>query len=235
VRLARRLDAEWQHLRTSRRALCSARSWTRDPLHPLSAVTAGIDDLDDLIRATQRGAGADDEILLGLVELAGADELAGRVVIQRLLPGLVSRSIPYRSFHDDVDPVELAVPAAWMALRVYDTEHRRRHVAASLLSDAIFAAFRQPLRRRARSEVVRAPDVFVDMAHDEHPTGLEELAEVVRQARAAGVPDHDLQLVRELARADSPSVVAAERRVTSRTVRNHRDRAVARIRIAVAA
>jgi hypothetical protein len=235
-RLSRRLDAEWQHLRTSRRMIRRARAWAlADPAHPLAAVAVDIDDLDDLLRATQRGAAADNEILLRLVELACTDELAGRVVIQRLLPGLVRQALPYRCFHDDVDPVALAVSAAWLALRSYDTGRRRHHVAASLLSDAIFDAFRRPLRRRSARELVRSPDLFVDMVYVEQPSGLEELAEVVREARAAGVADRDVQLIRELARADSPSLVASQRQVTTRTIRNHRERAVSSVRSAIAA
>jgi hypothetical protein len=236
MRFSRRLDAEWEYLRTSRRALRRARSWAAaDPAHPLGVVVAGIDDLDHLIAATQRGRGTGDAILLRLVELAREDELAGRVVIQRLLPALVSRSLPYRCFHERIDPVSLSVPAAWLALRSYDTARRRHHVAASLLSDAVFAAFRQPLRRRSASEVVRSPDSFSHMTAEPAPTGLEELAAVVRDARTAGVPDDDLELIRALARAESPRSVAVDRAVTSRTVRNHRDRAVARVRVAIAA
>ena len=58
----------------------------------------------------------------------------------------------------------------------------------------------------------------------------EELALLLGEARAAGVPGRDLDLVCHLVRAGSPSTVAAEREVTVRTVRNHRDRATARLR-----
>jgi hypothetical protein len=236
TRFAQRLDAEWQHLRRSRRSLRLARSWADgDPDHPLAAVVAAIDDLDDLVAATQRGCPAADAILLRLVELARHDELAGRIVIQRLLPALVSRSVSYRCFHDGVDPVSISVPAAWLAVRAYDTTRRRHQVAASLLSDAVFTAFRQPLRRRSAGEVIRPAGTFIEMTAEPAPSGIEELAAVVREARTAGVPDHDLELIRELARAESPRLVAADRRVTPRTVRNHRDRAVARVRLAIAA
>ena len=239
-RFSARLDTEWHSLRTSRRSIRQARSWAADdPSHPLSRIVTLSDDLDDVIRATQRGvmpAGSDDEVMLRLVELARDDELAGRLVIQRLLPGLISQSVPYRAYHDDVDPVGLAVSCAWLALRSYDCERRRRHVAASLLSDAIFRAFRQPLRRRSSTEVARPPRVFLALPReDDARTAMEELAEVVRHARFAGVPTPDLELIRELARAESPALVARDRNVSARTVRNHRDRAVARVRAAVAA
>ena len=239
-RFAHRLDAEWHRLRTARRAVARARSWAdHDPDHPLSTIVASSADLGDIVAATQRGAmppGIDDMILVRLVELTCSDELAGRIVLQRLLPGLISRSLQYRAFRDGVDPVELAVPAAWLAIRSYDTDRRRHHVAASLLSDAVFQAFRRPIRRRSSTEVVRPVHVFASLASDDAPSSaFEELAAVVRDARRAGVPTRDIELLRHLARSESPATVARERNVTPRTVRNHRDRAVAHVRAALAA
>ncbi len=159
-----RLDAEWTQIRTARRCLLAARRWVADdPDHPLAVLVADATDLDVVIRATQRGvvpAGSDEVILHRLVELARHDELAGRLVIQRLLPGLISQAVAHRDFYETIDPIELVVPAAWLALRTFDTERRRHHIAASLISDAVFAAFRAPLRRKSASEEVRSPDRF---------------------------------------------------------------------------
>ena len=231
-----RLDADWARLRRCRRALARARRWAvGNPADPLSAIVADIDDLDSILVATQRGSSRDDDILLRLVELARHDELAGRIVVQRLLPGLIARSIRYRSYADETDPVEIVVAAAWVALRSFDTE-RRRHVAASLISDAVFSAFRAPLRRRSASEQVRSPGGFEYVAAAvTEPSPLEELADVIRAARVAGVPVADLDLLRRLTQVESVTVLARERRVTTRTIRNHRARAVGRIRTAIAA
>ena len=234
-----RLDAEWAQIRTARRCLLAARRWAADdPHHPLAVLVADATDLDVVIRATQRGVspvGSDEVILLRLVELARHDELAGRLVIQRLLPGLISQAVAHRDFYETIDPIELVVPAAWLALRTFDIEHRRHHMAASLISDAVFAAFRAPLRRKSSSEEVRSPDRFDEDAYEFAPTSaLEELAGVVRDARCAGVPPSDIELLRRLAQVESPSMVACERNVTPRTIRNHRDRAVEHVRTALA-
>jgi DNA-binding CsgD family transcriptional regulator len=73
------------------------------------------------------------------------------------------------------------------------------------------------------------------MVHHDQCSGLEELAEVVRDAQRAGVPPAQLDLLRELARADSPAHVASARGVSARTIRKHREHAIAMVRHTVAA
>ena len=234
--LPSRLDIEWVHLRTSRTALRSARQWTGDAHGAsLTSIVGQIDDLDLIVRSTQGGRPGGDEVLLRLVEIARHDELAGRVVLQRILPGLIHAAMPYRSFHDDIHPIDVVIPAAWLAIRCYDTSSRIHHVAASLISDAVFQAFRRPLRKRSAAEEIRAPRVFAAELREDGPANaVDELIEVITEARCAGVSAHDIDLLRHLVRAGSPGIVARERNVTPRTVRNHRDRAVANVRSALA-
>jgi len=230
---SRQLDAEWARLRTSRRSLRTVGAWAdRRSAGLLADAVTGIRDLDDLLVAIR--SGDEDALLAQLIDLARTEELAARIVVQRILPGLTAGSRRYRDYADDTDPVEVVVASAWIAIRQFDTARRRRHIAASLISDAVFQAFRRPLRRRSATEVPRSPDHFTRDSCDtlaEHP--FLELASVVREARLAGVPDGDLQLIRDLAGAESPRMVASSRQVTARTIRNHRDRAVSRIRAAL--
>jgi hypothetical protein len=237
--LLTRLDAEWTYLRTSRRALRTARSWlVRYPDHPLGNVVGDLTDLEQIRQATQRRDDAersDDAILLALVELSESDELAGRIVLQHLLPALIAHGRRYRSYKDRSDPMTQIVPAAWLAIRSYDVERRRRHVASSLISDAVFQAFRRPLRARSATEEVTSPSSFTAIAGPDGPaTALDEFVTVLRDAAHAGVPTHHLDLLRQLVRVGSPGIVAEQRDVTPRTVRNHRDRAVDHVRAALA-
>ena len=227
--LSRRLDAEWQHLRTHRPSLAAANSWD------LRGLDRPIGDLDQILAATQRStADSGDRLLAELVSLARHDELAGRLVLQRILPGLVVRSAPLWFLCDGADPLDLAAPAAWIAIRRFDVERRSHHVAVRLISDAVDIAFRQA-QRRSNPSVATPPADF-----DAHPTAttrhaFDELAEVVRAARKGGVSDEHLDLLRHLVRAGSPGQVARERQVTPRTVRNHRDRAIRCVQQVVAA
>ncbi|MET0908587.1 MAG: hypothetical protein ABWZ99_03890 [Ilumatobacteraceae bacterium] len=234
------LVREWEALRRRPAELAVARSWrTHVGDGPLARALDGLQDLDEIIRATNAAgngdeAGNGDGALLQLVELARFEQLAGRIVVQRLLPGLIARAARYRSRRDDIDPVEFVVGAAWIAIRRYDTTTRRRYVAASLISDAIFQAFRQPLRRRWVSEVAVPLAQFDDRAAPATSvTTLEQLADVIRLARSRGVPAADLQLVRDLVQVGSANLLAVREGVTPRTIRNRRDRAVAHIRDAV--
>ena len=141
----------------------------------------------------------------------------------------------YRSFTDKADPVGQVVAAAWLAIRSYDVERRRRHVASSLISDAVFQAFRRHLRLRSQSEQICSPTTFIATPHHDEPTTpLDEFVTVLRDARQAGVPSCDLDLLRHLVRVGSPKGVAEQRNVTPRTIRNHRDRAIEHVRTALA-
>ena len=70
--------------------------------------------------------------------------------------------------------------------------------------------------------------------HDGPTTAIDEFVAVLHEAGDAGVPAEALDLLRQLVRVGSPGIVARERNVTPRTVRNHRDRAVDHIRAALA-
>ena len=175
-----------------------------------------------------------DEILLRLVDLARDDELAGRLVVQRLLPALISRTRRYAPFQRSVDPIEIVVGAAWLAVRAYDTGRRRHNVASSLgaglgvhrVPSAVPPTVGQrdrapdrPLRddaqRRGRDDSVRG-------------TGRSGPGRTPGRGRAPGPRPRSATRPGRL-----PGVVAQQRGVTPRTIRNHRDRAVIHIRQAL--
>jgi DNA-directed RNA polymerase specialized sigma24 family protein len=126
--------------------------------------------------------------------------------------------------------LEELIGAAWLAIRTYRTDRRPQRIAANLVRDAAYIAFTAPRRRRSASEVATDPRLFDETPADESMNAFEELATLLAAARGAGLPDEDADLVRHLVRAGSPSAVAAECKVTTRTVRNRRDKATARLR-----
>ena len=127
------------------------------------------------------------------------------------------------------------VGAAWIAIRTYRCEVRRDHVAGNLVRDAAYAAFVLPQRRMSATEISLDPRILDDRPAVERESPCDELTRVLAEAQEDGVPTSDVDLVRELLR-DGSEAVAAARQVSSRTIRNRRARATARIReLAVAA
>lgn len=232
--LTTRLDRDWARLRRHRRSLEQARTWDL-PLgdRPASRIT----DLQTVIDSTQHDRPGHNARLGRLVELAHDDDLARRTVLQRLLPGLVSGAWRHHRRFPGEDVVELAIPVAWEVIGRYDVARRPGHVAASLISDTVDRTFRRPVRRRSLDEVSWSPERFVETTHAalaaDNGCAFDELVALLRSARDAGVRSEHVELFGALLDAGSPGALAERRRVTPRTIRNHRDRAVARIRHAL--
>lgn len=229
-----KLDAEWASLRHGRRVIRRVNSWADLLDTNCSDRLARITDLDQFFDLTHRRAGAEGEALMAtLVDLvrAGSDDgrLAGRILVQRLIPGVIDATRRYRTLCEHADPVGEAIGVLWIAINRYDLGRRHGPIAPALISDTMFIAFRRRVRQSSATETPTEPLTF-----DEQPTvtasaSFIEVGTVIEDARHAGVPTYDLDLLRHLIRAGRPGLVARQRQITPRTVRNHRDRAVERI------
>lgn len=246
--LLRSLDEEWARLRRRRVAAARARGWTDPSDHgrelALRRATSGLRDLDRLMAATARadhggitvtdGEAVDPDVLLGaLVVVARRDPLAARVVLQRILPAVISAARRWDTARRG-EAIDLAVGGCALAIAAYDVDARPRNVAAALVSDVVWITFRRPHRRRSSGEVPTANDTFARRAGappEPHP--IVGLAATVAAAERAGVERRHLELVRELAATGSTDVVAQRHRVTARTIRNRRTAAGLAIRTAL--
>jgi hypothetical protein len=216
-----RLAREWALLCTRPRLVARANAWgVRD---------APFASLDDLVRAV--GGGGDrttdaDRRLRRLVEVARTDDLAARVVVERLTPGLLT--LARRRRRHDPNAFEHLLAAAWIAVRTYNAARRPSTIAAALLSDADYNAFRRWTRHRASTEV---PMQWIEyLAPESECDPTDELAELIELARAAGVDTADLEFVDQLATMASTEDVAKARSVTSRAIRYRRDRVTSTLR-----
>jgi len=229
------LDREWDRLRRRPSALRTARGWGGD--EAFRSIVGGVRDLDELVTATQPHAGPPgfgDTILRHLVELGATEELAGRVVLQRLLPGLISQSRRWMGRGGVAEPSDIAIGAAWMAIRGFDVRARSRHVAPALIADALWIGFRRDARKRVESEIPVPGSVLgAQPAPPQVADPLTALAGTIRAAERAGVRSSDLDLVRAIVIAGGPTRAARDCNVTVRTIRNRRDQAARRIRRAL--
>jgi len=221
--LSNRLDRDWDTLCRRPDTVARARAWgvTDEPFA----------DLDELLgRAGFRAPASPDAdaLLRRLLVLGRDDELAARVVLQRILPGLVAAAMA--DARDGEARFEEVVGVAWMAIRERRRMPPHDQVAANLVRGAIHRAFTAPRRRRSWSEVSTDPHTLDQNPAVEVIGPCEELAMLLADARAHGIATADLDLVRDLVLVGSPGRVAALREVTPRTIRNHRDKATVRLR-----
>lgn len=220
--LSARLDREWRSLRRDPIAVARAARWR--------VTDERFGDLDQLLalagyRTTHTPAR--NEVLLRLVALARRDDLAARIVLQRILPGLLA--VVRRRRRTGEGPFEELLGAAWLAIRSCHPERGYEQVAAHLVRDAAYRAFTAPTRRLSSTEISVDPHTLDEAPAVRHVGACEELATLLEDARACGLDDRDLELMRDLVVVGSPGRLAALRKVTPRTVRNHRDRVAARL------
>ena len=223
-----RLALEWTRLRTLPEHLRTASTWR--------IVDRPVDSLDEILVAVgYEGERMPDteRRLRQLVALARDDELAARVVIQRILPALLAVVRRRRGQADDV--FEELIGAAWIAVRTYNPTRSPGSIAAALISDADYNAFRADTRRRSSTERPVDPQAD-DVAHVHEPSSCEQLAELLADAADAGVDADDLELLRQLLAAPTTIQLAEVLQITPRTIRNRRDRITSRLReVALAA
>ncbi len=256
-----RLHCEWGRLAHARSALAVARSWRL-------AGEPNFESLDDLLRLAGYGAIGDptggDDVLRQLISLAHSDALAARVVLQRLLPGLIGvgrrRGVADTTGIGAVRDSDDLLATAWTVIRTYPIAHRPNYVAAGLLREIDYVAYRLPYRRLARfvptpattfeqrtaanisagrnpfNDSSNADSSCVDsvvtdsFAADAFDDTSLTLQQVFEHARRAGIDGNQIELLQRLADGASTADLAGERHVTARTIRNHRDATVQALR-----
>jgi hypothetical protein len=225
--LLSRLQREWDHLAVSPEALATVRRW------PI--VIGRVATLDDILRRTGYGVAGTaphhDAMLRELIRLARHDPLAARIVLQRLLPGIAAigrRRTP--PFGDPLEALDEALASAWTVIRTVRIERWDRYVIVNLLKEIDYHAFRRARRRKC--EFVPTITNLLDEhpAFEEEPTSADELRELLDDARRAGFEPADVELAERFAAGATANQIAAEQKVTPRTVRNHRETVVYRLR-----
>ena len=140
-----RLNQEWARLRTSSEAVNGLGRWAGLPRWADGLDLSGLDDLDAVVRHVQdthRTVAERDKVLLGLLAMSqSGDRLAGRVVLQVMLPKAIRLAKSVASHEDwteGADEAQAAVLAAlWVAIATYPLERRPGRVTANLALDTL--------------------------------------------------------------------------------------------------
>lgn len=238
-----RLQSEWQLLRRRPTIIRRAQGWSLGfRFDDLDQVLAATDYWSTPVARAEAACGGstlgDGNTVVKRLLLAGRhDTIAARVVLQRLLPGLISRARcwgPQRpgGSHDAFDEM---LSAAWSVIREFPFERRPNHLVANLLRDSEYWAFGRTARRKLVHEFTepRLLDLPVDQSIEAEP--MLELAALIADAGSCVLSEHDRQLLTILANGASPTQAARKLQISERTLRYHRDAAVSRLRSAVLA
>ena len=185
-------------------------------------------ELEALLASTQGNDDEADQNLAALVGRAATDPAIARLVLQRVMPGVLSvakrrANLAPGTFREILHDL---VANAWIAVCTYPLDRRPRKIAANLVRDIEYNTFTQQsrLRRVATDAVAEMPD----RSAPHHTNPGEDVITVLAAARNAGANPDGLRLLGELAVAGrSVNELAASYGVSPRTILNRRLAAVA--------
>jgi hypothetical protein len=230
--LLSRLQRDWDALARRPEAVERARAWFA------AGTLLSLDDLleraghCDSVRQEGR-----DEALAALVAIARYDDLAARVVLQRMLPGLAAvAKRRTRSFSESLSAMEDLLAVAWSVIREFDLSRSSHLLAMRLVSDCEYRVFRASYRRcwttqaMSHDDLDRLPRRGADDPVVALANGTSELDDVLSDACGRGLDPEDAELLRALAVTGSTKQLAERWQVTDRTIRNRRAAAVERVR-----
>lgn len=218
------LEREWN----ARGSACLSRRlrlWAER--EPVLETFATVQELVGSLRAQRGDYERESAILAALLREARADPLAGRVVLQALLPGL--KRLSGRLLFEAGEREELwslLIAHLWAGIRSYPVERRPRRVAANLLLDAAHATLADlGKERRLRAH---APE----LAPESVEAGEQEEVVLARAVRAGALSRAEaLLILRSRVEGVPLARIAAEEGAGYDALRIRRRRAELRLRL----
>ena len=231
-----RLSDEWARIARRPRAISQANQWNL-PGGP-------VDHLDVVLERCgfdQPGnQNQHDEYLSDLVRIAAHDQLAARIVLQRIIPGLISIAVRRAPITANglAGAFDLVTSAAWLVICQFPIDRRPRRVAANLLMDIEYLAFVRDSRlKSSRNEQPLHPDGMLGIesgrlhAHDTVSDPVSDASAfdlMMHSFSMTGVSERDLQMLRAVAYDINSTEAAAILGLSPRSVRNRRENALVR-------
>jgi len=236
--MATRLATEWQRMARQTHNIRRANAWNLEgpEVTHLSEI---------LTRCGFDRTGDDqhfDDYLSRLVVVAQTDDLATRIVFQRILPGLIATAVRRSPTIPTglVGAFDSIVSAAWVTIRCFPIERRPHRVAANLLMDIEYQAFVRDSRLKMhRSEDHRSPSAMLglefglfrqgDMESDpvSESAGIEIL---LHELASAGLLPREIHMLRAISLNFNSVEIAPVLNIAPRTARNRRERVITKAR-----
>ena len=224
--MVKQLVAEWAALATKPSVLRHINDWGL----PGSPITR----LDQVLERCGFGHEADyaegDRCLAQVIARAGHDELAARIVLQRILPPLIAIAarrgrIVKGGFNE---AFSTTLGHAWILIRTYPLDRRPAKIASNLVRDAEYHAFVREARLKRVAECSLTERVITTQPTATEASQTDELHDVLDGSRALTRQQKDV--VRRCAEGDSFDDIAKDYGVTARTIRGWRREAINALR-----
>ncbi|MEI7755890.1 MAG: sigma-70 family RNA polymerase sigma factor [bacterium] len=173
-----------------------------------------------------------DQYLFKLVIRAANDELATRIVLQRLLPPLISiaarRGKLARGGFDEA--LTDTVAQAWIQIRTYPINKRPIKIASNLVRDSEYFAFVRD--SRLKQLAVAWGDDVIDMipTPETEVNSEDELTNLLTEVENWNLGTRSLSVLHQLAEGKSFRSIATDAGVNIRTVHSWRSTAISELR-----
>lgn len=186
-----------------------------------------------------------DAYLSELTRIAADDSLAARIVLHRILPGLVTIAVRRAPITPNglSGAFDLVISAAWLVIRQFPIDRRPRRVAANLLMDIEYLAFVRDSRLKSHhNEQALHPDAMLGVefgrlaAGDSSPDPISDQTAfelLLHSLGSAGMSERDLQMLRAVGHGINSTEASAVLGISPRSVRNRRENALGRAHTAL--
>lgn len=232
----------WQDRPTTATALAR---WQRFPCLAELGVPEGPGSLEAVLAACGRDVTvpqdvADLRLAAVVAEALTGDQVATRLVLQRVFPALVQRAAARARLHQLAFGTVLddLLAQAWLVISQYPLQTRPAKIAVNIIRDAEYRLFGYvPITQRNTLPV--APEHLLTTSHKSSPIGapvngpervLSELPVMLLDEVSAGFPLEDARLLTQVYLLGlSTAEIAAAEQVSARWVRARKQRALARL------
>jgi hypothetical protein len=237
IPVAHALYNEWFAMCTNRRVLRAVNGWGLPGLS-----IAHLDEI--LVRSGLDGVAEDDDAdsYLAIIQRrAATDELAARVMLQRLLPAMLKMANKRGPIVDNGTngAFEMIVSAAWVVIRRYPIDRRPVHVAGNLVRDIEYAAFVRDKRLKSSTEESVVGDLALDLAAAQYTrahggedpvASVGEVEALLDDLQRLGLSTNDMVMLRTVMHDVNSSEIADELGINARSARSRRASALRRAR-----